>query len=75
MSSLESRLRQDRLSSAPACFVVGQDRDGRWIARSPNGGCGGYFVNRAAALRFAAFESAHRAGAVSVTSDPIDLSF
>lgn len=45
-------------------FIVGQDCNGRWLARDERGRIGGVFRDRHAAERFAAFESGHRKGAV-----------
>lgn len=45
-------------------FIIGQDRDGRWLARDETGHIGGIFRDRCAAERFAAFESGHCPGGV-----------
>ena len=41
----------------PRHFDVRHDRHGHWIARDRDGLTGGTFVSRAAALRFALFET------------------
>jgi hypothetical protein len=49
------------LVEPPSChnaiFFIGKDRRGNWVARQQNGLCGGLFVNRIAALRYALFEN------------------
>lgn len=59
-------------SPAPS-FLVGCDRDGRWLAVETHGLGGGLFTSRDAALRYASFETDRRAGAVTVVSEPIAL--
>jgi hypothetical protein len=45
-------------------FMVGQDRRGNWVVQDPRGNCGGFFVDRDAALRFVRAENGYRAPAV-----------
>jgi hypothetical protein len=40
-------------------WLVGRDKDGRWIVRDQAGLNGGIFINRAAALHFALLENGH----------------
>jgi hypothetical protein len=54
-------------------FVVGQDETGRWIALESSGRGGGIFVNRQAALNYAAFEAGRRPGAVRCSTEPLAL--
>ena len=54
-------------------FVVGQDETGRWIAVESSGRGGGIFVNRQAALNYAAFEAGRRPGAVRCSTEPLAL--
>lgn len=56
----------------PTCgsrFLVGRDMRGRWIVRDEKGLVGGLFVDRAAAVRFAMFESDYVPGAVCCVPD------
>ena len=46
----------DRSPSAPT-FLIGQDSQGRWVVQDRRGLCGGLFVNREEAIRYAMFES------------------
>lgn len=58
---------------AAALFFVGMDADGRWIARDNRGLLGGIFQDRAAAIKFALFESG-RKQAVLLVPDHVRLS-
>ena len=50
--------------SDSSLFMVGRDSHGNWVAQNQNGHCGGLFVGRAEALKFAMFENGHRPQAV-----------
>ena len=41
-------------------FLLGQNRQGNWVVQDQRGLCGGIFVNRTEALRFAMFENGNR---------------
>lgn len=41
-------------------FLIGKNSRGQWVAQSQRGLCGGLFVNRAAALKYALFENGNR---------------
>ncbi|GJE60082.1 hypothetical protein MPOCJGCO_2192 [Methylobacterium trifolii] len=56
-----------------ARFIVGQDHAGRWVAVEVHGRAGGLFRSRDAAVHFAAYETGHRADAVSVSPDRVEL--
>ena len=65
-------------SSAPT-FLMGRDSHGHWVDRDRECRCGGLFVDRAAALKFALFENGNQARAVimvpgvfELTVDPAD---
>jgi hypothetical protein len=47
-------------------FMVGKDKRGHWVAQSQSGLCGGIFVNRAEALKFAMFESGNPRAVIMV---------
>lgn len=67
----------DVLSSAPAvatpAFLVGQDREGHWLAVETRGRGGGIFTNREAALHYALAETARRPGGIALAPEPIRL--
>jgi hypothetical protein len=54
-------------------FLVGQDETGHWIAVESRGRGGGIFVNRQAALNYAAFETGRRSDAVQCSTEPLAL--
>jgi hypothetical protein len=54
-------------------FLVGKDSRGRWVARDERGLCGGLFVNRAEAIKFAMFENGRRAQAVIMVPGVLEL--
>ena len=54
-------------------FVVGQNRDGRWIVKDSRGLAGGIFISSQAAIDYAAFETAHRPGAVRLVQQLLEL--
>ena len=45
-------------------FMIGKDSRGNWVVQDQQGICGGLFVNRAEALKFAMFENGNRPQAV-----------
>lgn len=54
-------------------FRIGQDRDGHWVAQDERGLCGGLFVNRAEALKFALFENGKHPEAVITVPGVLEL--
>jgi hypothetical protein len=61
-------------SSAPSrLFRVGRDSHGNWVAQDPQGLCGGLFVNRADALKFAMFENGNCPQAVIMVPGTLEL--
>jgi hypothetical protein len=61
-------------SSSLLSFIIGRDREGRWIVHETHGLGGGMFVSRDAALSYAQFESGHRPGAVRLTTQALEFS-
>jgi hypothetical protein len=61
-SSLSSRL-----------FRIGKDSQGNWVVQDQQGLCGGLFIDRAEALRFALFENGHRPQAVVMVPGILEL--
>lgn len=58
--------------TAPTVFV-GRNRRGYWVAREQNGIFGGFFVNRAQALKYALFENGHHPETIVELSHEIEL--
>jgi len=63
---------------SPSCsrsslFLVGRNSRGNWVVRDQNGLCGGLFVDRAEAVKFAMFENGHRQQAVIMVPGILEL--
>jgi hypothetical protein len=54
-------------------MLIGRNSRGQWVVRSLNGLCGGLFVNRSEALRFALFENGHRPDAAIMVNGVLEL--
>jgi hypothetical protein len=54
-------------------FRIGKDSHGNWVVQDQLGLCGGLFVNRAEALRFAMFENGNRPQAVIMVPGVLEL--
>ena len=59
--------------SESSLFMVGKDSHGNWVAQDKDGLCGGLFVGRAEALKFAMFENGHRPQAVIMVPGVLEL--
>jgi hypothetical protein len=59
--------------SRPPIFMIGQDRQGHWVACEPNGSRGGLFVNRAEALRYIRSESENHLYPTIIVSGILEL--
>jgi hypothetical protein len=54
-------------------FLVGKDSHGNWVARDQSGRCGGLFVGRDEALKFARAENGNRLQAIVMVEDVLEL--
>ena len=54
-------------------FFIGRDSRGNWVVQDQQHLCGGLFIDRAEALRFAMFENGHQPGAVVMVSGVFEL--
>lgn len=57
----------------PPIFMIGRDSKGNWVAQEQNGVCGGLFVDRAGALKFAKSEAGNDPHAVVWVSGVLEL--
>jgi hypothetical protein len=57
----------------PPIFMIGQDSRGNWVAQEQNGVCGGLFVDRAGALKFAKSENGNHPHTVVWVSGVLEL--
>jgi hypothetical protein len=62
-----------RLASLPRLFRVGRDSRGNWVVQDRQGLCGGLFVNRAEAVKFAMFENGNCPQAVILVPGILEL--
>jgi hypothetical protein len=60
-------------SSRSPIFLVGKDSCGHWVAQDQRGLCGGLFVNRVDAIRYAMFETGRRPDAVIMVAGVLEL--
>jgi hypothetical protein len=54
-------------------FLIGKNSRGNWVVQDNHGSCGGLFVNRAEALKFALFENGNRPQAVIMVPGIFEL--
>jgi hypothetical protein len=54
-------------------MLIGKNSRGQWVVQSQDGLCGGLFVNRTEALRFALFENGHRPDDVIMVGGTLEL--
>ena len=64
-----------RREISPSGFTIGRDSRGRWTAVGAGGLSGSIFRSQDAAIRYAQSQSGRKAGAVRLTSEPLDLPF
>jgi hypothetical protein len=58
---------------AKSLFRIGKDSRGNWVVQDQNGLCGGLFVDRAEAVKFAMFENGNRPQAVIMVPGILEL--
>ena len=71
-------MKQDKPPSIVPCprpmqFHIGKDGRGNWVVQDDRGLCGGLFVNRAQALRFAMLETGSQPQAVVMVPGVFEL--
>jgi hypothetical protein len=62
-----------RARSKSSLFFIGKDSCGNWVVQDQQHLCGGLFIDRAAALRFAMFENGNRPQAVVMVPGIFEL--
>jgi hypothetical protein len=62
-----------RSPSLSRLFRVGRNSRGNWVAQDDRGLCGGLFVNRVDAMKFAKFENGNHPEAVILVPGIIEL--
>jgi len=58
---------------ARSLFLIGRNSCGNWVVTDQSGLCGGMFVNRTEALKFAMFENGNRPQAVIMVPGILEL--
>jgi hypothetical protein len=58
---------------AKSLFRVGKNSRGNWVVQDQSGLCGGMFVNRTEAVKFAMFENGNRPQAVIMVPGILEL--
>ena len=58
---------------AKSLFRVGKNSHGNWVVQDQTGLCGGMFVNRAEAVKFAMFENGNQRQAVIMVPGILEL--
>jgi hypothetical protein len=59
--------------SSANLFLIGKDSRGNWVVQDQRGLCGGLFVDRKEALKFALFENGNRPQAVIMVAGGLEL--
>jgi len=59
--------------SRPLQFQIGRDSRGNWVVQDDQGVCGGLFIDRTQALRFAMLENGSRPQAVVMVPGVFEL--
>jgi hypothetical protein len=59
--------------SASPLYLIGKNSRGQWVVREQNGLCGGLFVNRAEAVKYAMYETGRRPQAVIMVPGVLEL--
>ena len=74
MNNLHPRSNRPAVNSLESpLFLVGKDSHGNWVARDQSGLCGGLFVGRDEALKFARAENGNRPQAIVMVDDVLEL--
>ncbi|MGB2657619.1 MAG: hypothetical protein WBC84_05240 [Pseudolabrys sp.] len=60
-------------SVKPLQFLIGKDSRGNWVVQDERGLCGGLFVDRTEALKFAMFENGNQPQAVVMVPGVFEL--
>jgi len=58
---------------AKSLFLIGRNSRGNWVVTDQSGLCGGMFVNRTEAVKFAMFENGNRPQAVIMVPGILEL--
>jgi hypothetical protein len=62
-----------RSHTRSSTFLLGQNRRGHWVVQDQRHRCGGLFISRNEALKFALFENGNQPQAVIMVPGPLEL--
>jgi hypothetical protein len=72
-SAMDDKVEPPSTARAKSLFRVGRNSRGNWVVQDQSGLCGGMFVNRTEAVKFAMFENGNRPQAVIMVPGILDL--
>jgi hypothetical protein len=72
-SAMDDKGEPPSTARAKSLFRVGRNSRGNWVVQDQSGLCGGMFVNRTEAVKFAMFENGNRPQAVIMVPGILDL--
>src|SRR5438270_11523900 len=72
-SAMDDKGEPPSTARAKSLFRVGKNSRGNWVVQDQTGLCGGMFVNRAEAVKFAMFENGNRPQAVIMVPGILEL--
>ncbi len=68
-----THVRQTQPPAPAQIFYIGKNSRGHWVVQDKNHTCGGLFVDRAEAVRYAMFENGGKRQAVILVPDVLEL--
>ena len=70
---MDDKVEPPSTARAKSLFRVGRNSRGNWVVQDQSGLCGGMFVNRTEAVKFAMFENGNRLQAVIMVPGVLEL--
>jgi hypothetical protein len=72
-SAMDDKGEPPSTARAKSLFRIGRNSRGNWVVQDQTGLCGGLFVNRVEAVKFAMFENGNRPQAVIMVPGILEL--
>jgi hypothetical protein len=72
-SAMDEKGEPPSTGRAKSLFRIGKNSRGNWVVQDQSGLCGGMFVNRTEAVKFAMFENGNRPQAVIMVPGILEL--
>jgi hypothetical protein len=72
-SAMDDKGEPPSTGRAKSLFRIGKNSRGNWVVQDQSGLCGGMFVNRTEAVKFAMFENGNRPQAVIMVPGILEL--